>query len=90
MSSLTTQVDEYKIGIIGAGAVGKSSITIQYVKHQFLTDYDPTIEDSHVAKKIIDGISCSLGLLVVVICWIPLISIFFSNLCRTNRYCWSR
>lgn len=33
--------------MLGAGAVGKSSLTIRYVSDQFVDNYDPTIEDSY-------------------------------------------
>lgn len=33
--------------MLGAGAVGKSSLTIRYVSDQFVNNYDPTIEDSY-------------------------------------------
>lgn len=55
---------EYKIVILGAPGVGKSSITIQLVQHKFLeTTYDPTIED--IFKKVIqiNGINYSLSIL---------------------------
>lgn len=36
-----------QIVMLGAGAVGKSSLTIRYVSDQFVDNYDPTIEDSY-------------------------------------------
>ena len=36
----------YKIVVLGAGAVGKSSLTVRYINDHFLEDYDPTIEVS--------------------------------------------
>jgi len=36
---------EQKIIVFGAGAVGKSAFTIQFVHSTFVKDYDPTIED---------------------------------------------
>ena len=38
----------------GAGAVGKSALTIQLVQNQFLTGYDPTIENSYRKQIVID------------------------------------
>ncbi|KAI0261518.1 ras protein [Gloeopeniophorella convolvens] len=35
---------EYRIVVVGSGAVGKSSLTIQFVQNQFVDIYDPTIE----------------------------------------------
>ena len=41
------QDKQYKIVILGSGAVGKSAITVQMVSGHFLSSYDPTIEDSY-------------------------------------------
>lgn len=38
---------QYKIIMLGSGAVGKSAITVQMVSGHFLSSYDPTIEDSY-------------------------------------------
>ena len=37
----------YKLVVMGGGAVGKSSLTIQLVANHFVEEYDPTIEDSY-------------------------------------------
>lgn len=44
--------NEYKIVVMGAGGVGKSSLTVQFVQNVFLTRYDPTIEDSY--RKLVE------------------------------------
>jgi GTPase SAR1 family protein len=41
--------------MLGAAAVGKSAITLQYVENKFVKDYDPTIEDYYNKTAIIDG-----------------------------------
>ena len=33
--------------MLGAGAVGKSALTLQFIQGQFVADYDPTIEDAY-------------------------------------------
>jgi len=35
---------EYKLAVLGSGAVGKSALTIRLVTDNFLDEYDPTIE----------------------------------------------
>ena len=46
---------EYKIVVLGSGAVGKSSITVRFVQGIFLTKYDPTIEDSYRKQLELEG-----------------------------------
>ena len=41
------QDKQYKVVMLGSGAVGKSAITVQMVSGHFLSSYDPTIEDSY-------------------------------------------
>lgn len=33
--------------VVGAGGVGKSAMTIQFIQSHFISEYDPTIEDSY-------------------------------------------
>eukprot|EP01083_Nonionella_stella_P152216 487585_1 len=48
-------ITEAKIVVLGAGAVGKSALTIRYVTGDFRSDYDPTIEDYYRKLVEIDG-----------------------------------
>ena len=54
---------DYKIVVFGAGAVGKSALTIQFVQGYFITDYDPTIEDSYKRSLNVDGETVQLDIL---------------------------
>jgi GTPase KRas len=44
----------YNVAVVGAGAVGKSALTIQFMQHVFCSQNDPTIED-HYRKPITIG-----------------------------------
>ncbi|CAH1995260.1 unnamed protein product [Acanthoscelides obtectus] len=49
-----------KLVVVGDGGVGKSAITIQFFQKLFVTDYDPTIEDSYLQHVEVDGEWCIL------------------------------
>eukprot|EP01105_Mastigella_eilhardi_P020287 TRINITY_DN481_c0_g2_i1.p1 TRINITY_DN481_c0_g2~~TRINITY_DN481_c0_g2_i1.p1 ORF type:complete len:389 (-),score=110.18 TRINITY_DN481_c0_g2_i1:48-1052(-) len=51
------------IVVVGSGAVGKSALTISYVKHNFVEAYDPTIEDSYRKQETVDGQEIVLDIL---------------------------
>ncbi|CAM1294988.1 RRAS2 (predicted) [Pycnogonum litorale] len=53
----------YKLVVVGGGGVGKSAITIQFIKSHFVTDYDPTIEDSYTKQCVIDDAVAKLDIL---------------------------
>lgn len=57
------RVPHYKLVVLGNGGVGKSALTIQFIQQYFVTDYDPTIEDSYTKQCIIDGNICKLDVL---------------------------
>jgi len=50
----------YKLVVVGDGGVGKSALTIQFFQKMFVTDYDPTIEDSYIQHTEVDGMLCVL------------------------------
>ncbi|KAM0789742.1 hypothetical protein ACM66B_006597 [Microbotryomycetes sp. NB124-2] len=51
---------EYKVVVMGAGGVGKSAITVQFVHSLFVEKYDPTVEDSYRRLVTVDNITVSL------------------------------
>lgn len=53
----------YKLVVVGGGGVGKSALTIQFIQSYFVTDYDPTIEDSYQKQCVIDGNVAKLDVL---------------------------
>lgn len=58
-----SRVTQHKIIVVGGGGVGKSALTIQFIQQYFVTDYDPTIEDSYTKQCIVDGDLCKLEVL---------------------------
>ncbi|KAF8543208.1 P-loop containing nucleoside triphosphate hydrolase protein [Trichophaea hybrida] len=54
---------EYNIVVLGAGGVGKSCLTAQFVQNVWIESYDPTIEDSYRKVVEVDGKSCVLEIL---------------------------
>ncbi|KAM3123749.1 hypothetical protein ACQ2H7_002974 [Candidozyma auris] len=60
---LDTLMRDYKIVVLGAGGVGKSSVTVQFVQGVYVESYDPTIEDSYRKSIEVDGRACDLEIL---------------------------
>ncbi|ODQ77660.1 hypothetical protein BABINDRAFT_163374 [Babjeviella inositovora NRRL Y-12698] len=58
-----TNISDYKLVVLGAGGVGKSSITVQFVQGVYVESYDPTIEDSYRKQIEIDDKACDLEIL---------------------------
>jgi len=52
-----------KIVILGAGGVGKSAITVQYIQGVFIKKYDPTIEENFRKMVDVEGKSYMLEIL---------------------------
>eukprot|EP01084_Bolivina_argentea_P290132 498312_1 len=53
----------YKVVVLGGGAVGKSCLTMRFIADNFMTDYDPTIEESFTKQVTIDDEACILDIL---------------------------
>lgn len=53
----------YRLVVVGGGGVGKSALTIQFIQSYFVTDYDPTIEDSYTKQCVIDEVVARLDIL---------------------------
>ncbi|KAJ8315109.1 hypothetical protein KUTeg_007259 [Tegillarca granosa] len=53
----------YKLVVVGGGGVGKSALTIQFIQSYFVTDYDPTIEDSYTKQCVIEDQVARLDIL---------------------------
>ncbi|KAF9099625.1 Ras GTPase [Mortierella sp. AD031] len=48
--------------VVGDGAVGKSALTLRFLRDQFNAEYDPTIEDSYCKHIEVDGQDYTLEL----------------------------
>ncbi|XP_058256560.1 ras-related protein R-Ras2 isoform X2 [Hemibagrus wyckioides] len=55
--------EKYRLVVVGGGGVGKSALTIQFIQSYFVTDYDPTIEDSYTKQCVIDERPARLDIL---------------------------
>ncbi|XP_071943607.1 ras-like protein 2 [Antedon mediterranea] len=53
----------HKVVVVGGGGVGKSALTIQFIQSYFVSDYDPTIEDSYTKQCQIDNVVSKLDIL---------------------------
>jgi len=58
-----THTGNYKISLLGAGGVGKSCITLKYLRGSFQETYDPSIEDAFRQQVTCDSIPCMLEVL---------------------------
>lgn len=62
-SRTPTGEELWKVVLLGEGAVGKTSVTIQLVERKFVTDYDPTIENSYRRSLTVDDVKCTIDIL---------------------------
>ncbi|KAK0390799.1 hypothetical protein NLU13_0302 [Sarocladium strictum] len=54
---------ELHVVVLGAGGVGKSCLTAQFVHNEWIESYDPTIEDSYRTQVQVDGRQVMLEIL---------------------------
>uniref|UniRef100_G3VDK1 Uncharacterized protein n=1 Tax=Sarcophilus harrisii TaxID=9305 RepID=G3VDK1_SARHA len=48
--------------VMGACCVGKSALTMQFIRNHFVTEYDPTIEDFYRRQTVVDKEPCQLNI----------------------------
>ncbi|XP_048847890.1 ras-related protein R-Ras [Brienomyrus brachyistius] len=60
---MSTEEERFKLVVVGGGGVGKSALTIQFIQSYFVSDYDPTIEDSYTKICNVDGKQTRLDIL---------------------------
>ncbi|KAJ5067877.1 ras-like protein rasb [Anaeramoeba ignava] len=56
-------MSELKLVIVGGGGVGKSALTIQFLQNHFITQYDPTIEETYRKQVVVDAKTYVLNIL---------------------------
>lgn len=54
---------EINISVLGAGGVGKSALTLRFVREFFVQDWEPTIEDAYRKVVDVDDRPCTLSVL---------------------------
>jgi len=55
--------ERFCLSVLGSGGVGKSALTLRFVRDFFIGDWDPTIEDAYQKTCDIDNKLCSLEIL---------------------------
>ena len=55
-------LEKFTIVLLGGPAVGKSALTLRMVTNNFVSEYDPTIEDIYTKKVTVDGVDCVLSI----------------------------
>jgi len=53
----------FNVVVMGTGAVGKSALVVQFTTNTFVSEYDPTVEDSFRKDVVVDGTSSVLDIL---------------------------
>jgi len=53
----------HKVIMVGAGGVGKSALTLQFMYDEFVEDYEPTKADSYRKKVVLDGQDSQIDIL---------------------------
>ncbi|KAJ6234473.1 ras-like protein [Anaeramoeba flamelloides] len=53
----------FKIAVVGGGGVGKSCLTIRFLRDKFIEKYDPTIEESYRKDVMVDEQAVTLEIL---------------------------
>ncbi|KAI9218793.1 ras family-domain-containing protein [Blastocladiella britannica] len=54
--------DKFELVVVGSGGVGKSCLTIRFLKDDFTSDYDPTVEENYRKSVVVDSQPCQLSI----------------------------
>ena len=55
--------EKMEIAVVGSGGVGKTAVTLRFVRDMFVAEWDPTIEDTFCKAFEVDGGHCMLDVL---------------------------
>lgn len=55
--------ETFHVSVLGTGGVGKSALTLRFVRDFFVQDWDPTIEDAYRKPVDVDDETCLLDIL---------------------------
>ncbi|KAJ3177534.1 hypothetical protein HDU85_005812 [Gaertneriomyces sp. JEL0708] len=55
--------EELQLVVVGSGGVGKSCLTVRFLKDEFTSDYDPTIEENYRKHITVDSGSCTVNII---------------------------
>jgi len=55
--------ESYCMSVLGTGGVGKSALTLRFIRDIFVEEWDPTIEDAYRKTVDVDGQMCSMEIL---------------------------
>lgn len=55
--------ETFHMSVLGSGGVGKSALTLRFVRDYFVKDWDPTIEDAYRKAITVDEGLCMLEIL---------------------------
>ena len=55
--------ETFYVSVLGTGGVGKSALTLRFVRDFFVQDWDPTIEDAYRKPVDVDNETCLLDIL---------------------------
>ena len=58
-----TSCSLHKVILLGAGGVGKSALTFQFMYEEFLEDYEPTKADCFRKQVILEGEDAQIDIL---------------------------
>ncbi|KAI8893412.1 small GTPase superfamily [Globomyces pollinis-pini] len=49
----------HELVVVGSGGVGKSCLTVRFLKDEFTSEYDPTVEENYRKNVTVDNAQCT-------------------------------